>query len=217
MISSIDILFNSLTNKDNLNALLKDPNTFFDNNNIPMEDRKKILGIIDISLKLSNERENQIQFLKDQQQSTADTAHAFKEGLQNSLNQIESGFLSSMLMYKIAFYLGVGLIVISVIYAIFDKSSLLPIIFGSVGTIDLLGFFITKPPQNIQASRADLAQLQAAFTNWFFDTYNWNSYLLHLDKTNQISFEEMKNVSDALLNSTNKTMSLIEKYCEFKK
>lgn len=40
---------------------------------------------------------------------------------------------------------------------------------------------------------------------------------MFLDKTKQLNFDSMQKVSSALLNSTDKTMELIEKYCEFDK
>ena len=39
-------------------------------------------------------------FLSDQLQSTSDTAHKFKEGLRNTLEQIDSGYKAACLCTK---------------------------------------------------------------------------------------------------------------------
>lgn len=153
------------------------------------------------------------EFIQHQLKTTSETADSFKTGLRKTIEQIDSGFRSTMLMYKVAFYLGVVLIIVAIYTAVVDGISFLSLAFGGVGVLDLLSFFITKPPQKLQTSRADLAQLQAAFFNWFVDIYNWNSYLSHLTNTNQVEFSKFKEVSDILLANTDKTMSLIEQYC----
>lgn len=67
-----------------------------------------------------------------------------------------------MRMYIVAFYLGVLLVLVASYVAVVDGISLLSIVFGG---LDFLGFFFTKPAQHLQGSRADLAQLQAAYYN----------------------------------------------------
>ena len=156
-------------------------------------------------------------FIANQLKSTSEIADAFKAGLKRTVEQIDSGFRSTMMMYMVAFYLGIGLIVFSVIFAIVMGETLLPIVFGGFGIVDVVGFFVKKPPQRLQGSRADLAQLQAVYFNWFIDIYNWNSYLSMLGQTKGLEYEEVKQVSTTLLENTDKTMSLVKKYCEFEK
>jgi len=155
--------------------------------------------------------------LQKQIETTLETADAFKKGLRDTVSQIEKGFQTTMAMYTIAFLLGVGLIIASVAFAFTAGSSLLPIVFGTLGTADIIAYFITKPPQDLQKSRADLAQLQAAFFNWFCDSYNWNAYLGELGRRGNVTFEDIREVSDTVLNNTSRTMELIEKYCCFSK
>ena len=71
-----------------------------------------------------------------------------------------------------------------------------------------------KPPQSLQDSRANLCQLQAAYYNWFLDVYNWNSFLIYLQQVGQLSLQNVKEVSETLLQNTAKMMELINKYCE---
>ena len=156
-------------------------------------------------------------FVVSQLETTMKTADEFKKGLTDTIHQIESGYSSVMKMYKMSFYLGIILIVFSLILAIWKEESLLPIVFGGLGIIDVIAYFITKPPQDLQNSRANLAQLQAAYFNWFIDVFNWNSFLGTLSQTGQLSFKNVKDVSDTLLQNTDKTMEMMEKYCELSK
>ncbi|TVM03072.1 MAG: hypothetical protein CV087_07085 [Candidatus Brocadia sp. WS118] len=154
-------------------------------------------------------------FIANQLKSTSEIADAFKAGLKRTIDQIDIGFRSTMTMYMVAFYMGIGLIVTSIALAVVMDKTLLPIIFGVFGVIDVVGFFVKKPSQRLQGSRADLAQLQAVYFNWFVDVYNWNGYISILGQTKGLDYEKVKQISTTLLENTDKTMSLVEKYCEF--
>ena len=156
-------------------------------------------------------------FIANQLKSTSEIADAFKAGLKRTVDQIDVGFRSTMMMYMVAFYMGIGLIVSSIAFAVVMDKTLLPIIFGVFGVVDVVGFFVKKPSQRLQGSRADLAQLQAVYFNWFVDVYNWNSYLSMLGQTKDLDYEKVKQISSTLLENTDKTMSLVKKYCEFEK
>lgn len=145
--------------------------------------------------------------------TTMETADAFKMALRKTITQIDNGFQSSMTMYKVAFYVGILMVVASIPFAMWTGKSLLSLAFAGVGAADLIGFFITQPPKDIQYSRAHLAQLQAALFNWFNDSYNWNSYLQTLNGAQGDVFPRVKEVSETLLNNTERMMGLIGKYC----
>ncbi|HEX9090710.1 MAG TPA: hypothetical protein VF831_04440 [Anaerolineales bacterium] len=159
------------------------------------------------------------QYYDRQLLSSVKAIEAFRKGLCETIAQIENGFHLTSIMYNVAFYLGVGLIVFSMIYAVATKGSLLSLAFGGFGILDIIMFFITKPPQDLQSSRADLAQLQLAYYNWFLDNYGWNWYVGSLWDWGRDDFirDRMKEASAILLSNTDKTMALIEKYCEFSK
>ena len=154
-------------------------------------------------------------FIANQLKSTSEIADAFKAGLKRTIDQIDLGFRSTMMMYIVAFYMGIGLIVTSIVFAAVIDKTFLPIIFGVFGVVDVVGFFVKKPSQRLQGSRADLAQLQAVYFNWFVDVYNWNGYISILGQTKGLDYEKVKQISTTLLENTDKTMSLVEKYCEF--
>jgi hypothetical protein len=143
-----------------------------------------------------------------QQRSTFETAESFKGALRDTVKQIERGFRTTMVMYTVAFYLGVGLIVAATVMAFVKEQALLPIVFGTLGIADLIAYFITKPPQDLQFSRARLAQLQAAFFHWFMDYTNWNGLLMERGDE-----DSLKRVSAVLMANTEKTMQLIDTYC----
>lgn len=101
-------------------------------------------------------------FIK-QIKTTLETADKFKSGLRDTIEQMQDGYSSVMNMYEMSFYLGIILIVSSLFLAILKGESLLPIVFGVLGIADVIAFFIVEPPQKLQDSRANLAQLQAAY------------------------------------------------------
>jgi len=175
-----------------------------------IQELKQFLSLMIAGMQQSSETQ---QFLRQQARSTSDTADAFKAGLRTTVEQIDQGFRSTMRMYTVAFYLGVLLVLVALYIAVVDGISLLSIVFGGLGVLDFLGFFFAKPAQNLQGSRANLAQLQAAYYNWFLDVYNWNSYLTHLAQTQQVDFAKVKEVSEQLMSNTDRTMVLMEKYC----
>lgn len=148
-----------------------------------------------------------------QHETTQQTAESFKSGLRKTVDQIERGFRSTMLMYEVAFYLGVGLVLAAVVMAFVSKEKLLPMVFGGLGMVDVIAYFVTKPPQDLQFSRARLAQLQAAFFNWFIDYTNWNGALMAMAQDGKLDFNTMTTVSKVLMEHTEKTMELIDKYC----
>lgn len=213
---SYEILKKALCDPAFLQSLNTNPDQIIQQNGVTdpgeINNLKRLLALLISGVRQAQQSQ---EFVQQQLKTTSETADSFKTGLRKTIEQIDSGFRSTMLMYKVAFYLGVVLIIVAVYTALVDGITLLSIAFGGMGVLDFLAFFITKPAQNLQTSRADLAQLQAAFFNWFIDTYNWNSYLIHLNNTNQVEFSKCKEVSDILLANTDKTMSLIEQYCGF--
>lgn len=119
--------------------------------------------------------------LRDSFQQTMKLADRFKESVKISLEQIENGYKGAMWMYWLAFLTGILLVITAIIFAFMEKGQLLSIVFGSLGTLDLLTFFIMKPPMELQNSRIGFARLEAAFMNWFIDLTNLNSLFQHLN------------------------------------
>ena len=156
---------------------------------------------------IQKEQEN---YLIEQLRTTSKLLIGFKEGLLDSVNQIKSGFRGVMVMYNVAFYTGIFLIIASIVYAFISNNSLISIAFAGIGMVDIIIYFILKPPLDLQKSRANLAQLESAYFNWLIDLSNWNTAVSAPD----IAYERYKEISAILLNNTEKTLKIIEDYCD---
>jgi len=143
---------------------------------------------------------------------TLEVAKEMKEGLKRTLEQIDRAYRSTMLMYQISFYLGVLLILVAVGTALFGREPLLSAVFGTLGTVDLLAFFLVKPQERLQASRSNLAQVQAALYNWFMDSVNLNTLMSKYDQIGDLPGAAA--ISETLLQHTDKTLEMLQKYCK---
>jgi hypothetical protein len=142
-----------------------------------------------------------------------------QEGLVRVVEQIDRGYARAMFMYTTAFYLGVVMVLASIYAALVLDSTKAAAVLGGLGMADVLASLIFRPAQEVQNSRGNLAQLQAAFFSWFNDVYNWNNYLLLVDHDSDLrnvvpDFARVREVSDAQMRTIEKMMSLIEGYCE---
>lgn len=155
-----------------------------------------------------------VRAIGEQSQATMDVASELKSSLRKTLDQIDRAYRSTMLMYQISFYLGVALILVAVVMAVTSKEALLPIVFGTLGTLDILTFFLVKPQEQLQNSRASLAQLQAGLYNWFMDSFNQHTFLGLLQQQGKIDAASMQQVSQALMSNTNQTLDMLQKYCK---
>jgi cell shape-determining protein MreC len=142
----------------------------------------------------------------------------FRKGLVDVVRQIEQGYSRVMLMYSVAFYVGIALICLSVLSSLWFKENLAVLIFGGLGMADVVTTFIFRPAQELQNSRGNLTQLQAAFFNWANDVRNWTAYLERLDLRagNQPPYEEFERVSQKMLTNTAEMMRLVDLYCEIR-
>ena len=141
--------------------------------------------------------------------STYNTADIFKTGLEKTVIQIDRGFQLTMYMYLMVFIIGVIFLGISAYMAISTEKEFISSIFGGMGMLSVLSFFFSKTPIELQRSRSELAQLQAALFNWYVDITNWNSYLL---KNQEIPLKEFKLISQEQMLRTEQTVKLISLY-----
>lgn len=114
---------------------------------------------------------------QDETRENMDMAEHLRKTILGVLEEIDKGFKKAMLMYLIAFYFGLFLILFSMMATLFTKEGLGNnnlLFFGGAGMIDIVAFFIFKPTKDLQKSRANLAQLVAAFIFWYINTRNWN-------------------------------------------
>jgi hypothetical protein len=179
--------------------------------NDPVERRDclQILSLMDAGAAQQNVMGQKMQ---EQFFGTLEVAKEMKEGLKRTLEQIDSAYRSTMLMYQISFYMGVLLVVAAVVVAFMDREPLLSSVFGALGMIDLLAFFLLKPQERLQSSRASLAQIQAALYNWFIDSVNLNTMMTKYDQLGDLN--SVAGVSESLMNHTDKTLEMLQKYCK---
>jgi hypothetical protein len=159
----------------------------------------------------------QVNQVNEEWKDTLVVAKQMKDGLTKTLEQIDKAFRSTMLMYQVSFYLGVALVIVATVAAFALKNPLLPAVFGSLGTLDVLAFFLKNPQEKLQCSRADLAQLQAALYNWFMDSVSQRTVIASIWENLPVGAEAVElyeKVAGILLTNTEKTLDLIQKYCE---
>lgn len=147
------------------------------------------------------------------QQEMADLNNSFRDAMAATNRQTTQGFRHTMFMYSVSFYLGVVLIIAALIFAVVTRSPLFSILFGSLGSLNLLTFFIAKPPQRLQESRSEQAKLNAVFYSWFLDLTNWNGYFLqYSSKGIEVDINKVTQVSAAQIDNTIRLMEVISNH-----
>jgi uncharacterized membrane protein YkgB len=156
----------------------------------------------------------------EMQKRTLEVAQEMQEGLKQTVRQIDEAFRVTMNMYQVSFYLGVVLIVVAVAVALIPHlapNGLLPSVFGSLGILDILTFFLAKPQEALQSSRANLVQLQAALYSWYSDIYNLNSALALFQQQGTLDQANMLSISEKQMEHTERTLAMLQKYCTLTK
>ncbi len=166
-----------------------------------------------LSTGLAQQQETARLFATQLSQTLA-VATDMKNGLRATVDQIDAAFRSTMLMYQISFYLGVLLVLAAIAYGVAKGDATLSFTLGGLGMADIIAFFLAKPPERLQSSRANLVQLQAALFNWFNDSYNQNTYLGMLAQERKLDLATMERLSTTMMAHTDKTMAMLQKYCK---
>lgn len=147
-------------------------------------------------------------------QSSGDSPKNMRVELENRIlnviDEVDKGFRRVMIMYSLAFYAGLGLVIFSVVGTLYFKDNVFPLVFGGVGVADVVAFFIFKPAEELQRSRGNLAQLVSAFLTWYNDTHNWNQVLAKELVKPDYDIEVFKEVSKRSMVNTITIMSAIE-------
>lgn len=173
---------------------------------------KEFAQVFELLVSGASQQGKLVQKLEEQFFGTLEVATEMKEGLKRTLAQIDEAYRSTMLMYQISFYLGVSLIIVALGTALIGKEPLLPSVFGTLGTADVIAFFLLKPQERLQASRASLAQVQAALYNWFIDSVNLNTLMNGFAKKDDLA--NAVAMSESLMQHTDKTLEMLQKYCK---
>lgn len=149
--------------------------------------------------------------LMENMHNTFNTIISIKTSLQDVIKDAKTAYRYVLWMYILAFLIGLGLIVVAVVFAAQGKT-ILSIAFGTIGLIDLVTYFIFKPPLEIQNSRSNLAQLMVILTNWFADLMNLNTYMAN--KPGGVTLDELEKISEKQNSNTARMIELMEKYGE---
>lgn len=177
-------------------------------------------------------RNDTFKFMLKQKDISCETVKSFKNGLSATYRQIQKGYQVIKWMYTTTFITGIGLIIFSIAYALYTNGSILSIAFAGVGTSELITVFISNPPQKLQDTQANLAQLEAALYNWFADVFDfnyqnelgWTLFALAELNTNPESIKHLRSILDdskknlekvsaMRLTNTENIVGLIGKYC----
>ena len=151
------------------------------------------------------------------QTNFAEMAIAFRASVLRVIGQIEEGYKDVMQMYVVAFYVGIGLFILAGISGLWLHEDVLTFVFGGLGTADILAYFIKGPPERLQVSRGNLAQLEMAFVNWIGDMHNWNEIFTQVLAESKSHVELISNaskISASMLSNVKDTMNAIDQYCE---
>ena len=173
-------------------------------------DIAKVLELLLFIDGIQSERAKKIQAGED---GTRSVALTISKTLENTLMQIQDAFRWTMIMYSVSFYLSVGLVLAAVAIAFMSREPILPSIFGTLGTANILLFLLTRPQESLQSSRASLAQLQAALYTWFMNTTNLFSSV-ELTAQGQPEKIQIRSVAECVMTQTAKTLEMLQKYCK---
>jgi hypothetical protein len=148
----------------------------------------------------------------DEMTQLVDLLEKLKKNIEDVSDQIQNSFRDTRIMYWSIFILGIGLVLAAVPVAVLTKTELFSVLFGSVGVIDILAFFLKDPPQQLQKSRANLSKLQAAYYQWLVDATNWSVLLYNLSKSKdpKMGIDDMKKASDSYIASFSELMRAID-------
>ncbi len=154
-----------------------------------------------------------------------------KNSLSDTLIESKKAQFITKWMYIGMFFVGLVLMAFSIIFA-FRGQQFLAIAFGSFGMIDIVMHLLSDPPQKMQDSRSNYAQLTVGVLSWFNDLIDkgamagYNSQLENLIhtgteldingklKAHKESIENYLTISDAQINNTIKLLKIIDKVAE---
>lgn len=174
--------------------------------------------IKDASLSYAVVMQLQMQANEQERDQIRNMSEGFRQGLVDVVREVDRGYKRVMLMYTVAFYFGIALVASAAIASLVFERHITAGIFGGLGMVDLVTALVFRPAQELQNSRAGLAQLQGAFFAWANDTRNWTAYLERLDASiaygTAPQFDDFARVSHIMLSNTEQMLRLVEEFVE---
>lgn len=155
--------------------------------------------------------------LEDRKDPIEELREHLRDKIKNVIDDIDNGFKTVMFLYKIAFYFGIVIILFGIIgLIVFDDK---PIFAGLTitGVADFIAFFIFKPIDGIQKSRASLAQVIVGFLTWYNDIRNWSKIIELEINNNNLNYNNLKDISSISVNNSIMLITALKLLMENKK
>jgi hypothetical protein len=128
--------------------------------------------------------------------------------LKMSIGSSKKAFDRISLMFYIIFAVGITLFILSAISGLLGDRSYESAIFGTLGLINFVVFFIFGPSSNVQRALSNLLQAEIIFINFWDQLHFWVPYGLSKDK------HEKEMGSAKLQELTEKILKMLESYLE---
>jgi hypothetical protein len=163
----------------------------------------------------NNEPLTQQQIMARSGDDTMDLVKKLKQSLINNTTGTVKAYKTVLVIYTVAFIIGVLLIVTAIVFAGMGKT-ILAIAFGSLGMLDIVTYFVKLPANKIQESRSNLSQLQVVLIVWLKDIINNDAllYQYNVKSKEGISIDDYKRITDINISNTTALLKLIEDWAE---
>lgn len=156
----------------------------------------------------------QVEFSMTVMKGTQDIVARTQDSLKKLPEDFERGLNEVKNMFWIQFGLGIALLFLSIVFYI-SGFDILTYIFGASGGITLVTTFITTPPLRLQKNRVDLSQWMMAYFNWFNTSLATGAMVQQMFQQGVLTWEKFREVHNFLLETTDKTLKIIDERCEF--
>lgn len=156
----------------------------------------------------------QMELGKEQVKSTHATIERFKKGMQNALEEAESGYRITKWMYLVLFALGISLVLVAVVAGLAgrgDKWSTTLGVVGGAGTVATLLFGQQKA---LEWSRADLMQLEIAVFAWLDNSVRLGTAASAMLQRGGPTPELLQEFWKQSHQATAEVLELVQTYCE---
>jgi hypothetical protein len=140
---------------------------------------------------------------------TADT-------LQETIRHSASTYQKVTLMNQTMFWMGVGLFIFAVFYAVAFHNLNYSVAFAGLGTVSFIGFFFLGPIQKTQVALSNLIQAEIAFMTFFEQMSLIEAYagIPRDDNPGLLDPVRMEQASNLFQKRSEQTIELLEKYLE---
>jgi hypothetical protein len=166
--------------------------------------------VIEQNIKLTLERNKA---LEKSGQDTMVLVDKLKRSLIENATGTLTAFNRVIIIYTIAFAIGVLLIITAIIFGAMGKT-ILAVSFGAIGLIDIVTYFVKLPADKIQESRSNLSQLQVVLLVWMKELINNDALCAKILNVENPSIAAYKELSEISINNTSSLLKLIEDMAE---